>query len=381
MRRTLVRFLALTAGFFALYALTAQRGLGWGDSGEFQHWVLHGCPVGVKYPSQHPLYLAAARLVASTPFGVTLVSAFFGALSVGGLYLCVRRRPPAVLFGLSHMLWWNSCVAEVQTMNLAFTGFETALLLRAVETRGVCALTLLFALNGLHTGVHNFAFLCLPVFLFTAFRLRFRPLSVAIALLGWALGAAGFLRASLAALAGDGPVGWFRLMMVGDYGAKVCGLLPSDGMVTGFNFALAALSFAVPAALAWWSRGRPSAAGESARIRRVAVGALFAVNALFWVRYFVPDQAMFVLPTLFFAYVMLGTAEIRANRLAALALLQVLLPVAAYLALSGLPLPQGRGRHGDRDDAAYFALPWKMNEDSADRHAAAIGGIWDGYPE
>ena len=35
------RFLSLACGFFALYALTAQRGLGWGDSAEFQDWVLN----------------------------------------------------------------------------------------------------------------------------------------------------------------------------------------------------------------------------------------------------------------------------------------------------------------------------------------------------
>ena len=33
-----------------------------------------------------------------------------------------------------------------------------------------------------------------------------------------------------------------------------------------------------------------------------------------------------------------------------------------------------------RDDATYFAHPWKCNEDSAARYAAECGGTWTGYP-
>ena len=107
LKRTSSRFLVLALGFFALYALTAQRGLGWGDSAEFQDWILNHAEwiCGTQFSNAHPFYVVFCRLVAGTPFAVTLVSAFFGALSVGGLYLCTRQVALSVLFGLSHMLW------------------------------------------------------------------------------------------------------------------------------------------------------------------------------------------------------------------------------------------------------------------------------------
>ena len=133
--RALNGFLALSVGFFLLYALTAQRGWGWGDSAEFQDWALNQNAVicGPHFSNAHPLYVCFCRLVAGSPFAVTLVSSFFGAMSVGGLFLCTRRFGLSVVFGLSHMLWWNSCLAEVQAMNLTFTAFETVLLLRFLD--------------------------------------------------------------------------------------------------------------------------------------------------------------------------------------------------------------------------------------------------------
>ena len=66
---------ALFTAFFALYAFTAQRGLGWGDSGEFQHRILDladgmtkGCD---SLATAHPLYVLLGKCVASSPFAVS----------------------------------------------------------------------------------------------------------------------------------------------------------------------------------------------------------------------------------------------------------------------------------------------------------------------
>ena len=64
---TTLRFAALVAAFFALYALTAQRGVGWGDSGEFQHRILD-LPDGIlggceSFAVAHPLYVALGKLL------------------------------------------------------------------------------------------------------------------------------------------------------------------------------------------------------------------------------------------------------------------------------------------------------------------------------
>ena len=48
---------------------------------------------------------------------------------------------------------------------------------------------------------------------------------------------------------------------------------------------------------------------------------------------------------------------------AALALMQVVLPVLAYSVASQFPVPEERrGLHGGRDDARYFTIPWRFPE-------------------
>ena len=345
--RALNGFLALSVGFFLLYALTAQRGWGWGDSAEFQDWVLNQNAVicGPHFSNAHPLYVCFCRLVAGSPFAVTLVSSFFGAMSVGGLFLCTRRFGLSVVFGLSHMLWWNSCLAEVQTMNLAFTAFETVLLLRFLdrgEWRWFAGLVLL---NGIHLNAHNLALLALPVFA-AAFlvRARGRRLALAVPFAAlWALGACGWVWAA-----------WTRGLsdvLVGAYGEKVLGLLPANGTLTMFNFFLAFLSFFAPLSIWWWTR---------CCSRNAFVWALFATNLIFWIKYFVPDQATFLLPTLFFVYVLVSCAELGGKRLVVLVALQLLLPLMAWQVLAVLPRPDWKTAHEGRNDAAYFALPWKI---------------------
>ncbi len=372
MRRALVTALSVSAGFFVLYALTAQRGMGWGDSAEFQDWVLrHSAFIcGPQFSNAHPFYVSFCRAVARTPFAVTLVSSFFGALSVGGLYLCTRRVALSVLFGLSQMLWWLSAVAEVQTMSLALTAVETALLISLTEAEATteartaranaARLFLLAVISGVHLGVHNFAVLswpilvCLPVVLVR--RGVCRTGGAACALLGWLLGASVWLFHLVA----RGP----KDVLVGAYGAKAIGILPTNGVQTAFNFALAALSFFVPLALAWWNRRTLRAMFAPARLFGGADGfllALLVVNFLFFVRYFVPDQSQFLLPTLFYAYVLLRRVGPSVNRAVALAVLQVLLPIFFYFIVSQLPVPPERKeRHPGRNEARYFCLPWKI---------------------
>lgn len=359
MKRRVPSFLLLAAGFFALYALTAQRGTGWGDSAEFQEWVLGGASLvcGPHFSNAHPFYVGFCRLVASGPTAVTLVSSFFGAISVALLFLCTDRLALAVLFGLSQMAWWLSTVAEVQTMNLAFTAFETWCLVECGRSgrRALAWLCAAALAAGVHLCVHNFALLALPVYAFflVRFALARRGADRAVAALAplacWAAGASYWLWN----LAARGPAD----VLYGAYGAKVAGALPESWTATAFNFALVSLSFAVPAAVAWWERRRVRWVEGAADHMLLA---LFAVNFVFFVRYFVPDQSQFVLPTLFYAYMLLRKASVSRTRLAALAAVQVLLPVFAYFVARELPTPAERqDRHPGRDDARYFILPWK----------------------
>lgn len=381
MSATLKKFSALALGFFVLYALTAQRGLGWGDSGEFQHWVLDcsGLLCAESFSNSHPLYVWFARLVSGSPLHVTLVSAFFGALSVGGLFLCSRNLPVSVLFGLAHMPWWLSCLAEVQTMNLAFTAFGTLAFLRYLGTgASVWLLTAAF-LAGLQLEVHNFALLALPVYA-VFFLLRSRSMPVgrifglgALAVAVWALGASYWLYSITERGLAD--------VLVGRYGGKVSGFIPESPKLSLFNLAMSAMSFFTPAALVLWNRtglGKVACGSYGAK----AVVALFAVNFAFFARYFVPDQATFALPSLFFAFLFVSGFPMSRSRFAALAAIQMLLPVLALQIARQLPVKENlKLRHKYRDEAAYFALPWKFNENSADRYAAEKTGPWDGYPD
>ena len=365
MKRQRLESILLFAGFFALYALTAQRGTGWGDSAEFQDWVLNHAEFvcGPQFSNAHPLYVALCRLFASGPTSVTLVSSFFGALAVVGLHLCTRRVALAVLFGLSQMAWWLSCVAEVQTTSLALTAFETWLFLGGLERvrsggpHGTVFLSIAAFLSGLHLSVHNFALLSLPVYAVAvvwAFVRRgedgARRMSVAAMcaiVLSWSVGASIWMWHAFSRGIGD--------VLFGRYGAKVFGIAPASWTHAGFNFFIAALSFAVPAALAWWHRKSLRAFAWN-----IWIVALLAVNFLFWIRYFVPDQSQFLLPTLFYVYVLMKDVKIGGNRFVALALMQVVLPILAYSAASQLPVPEERrGLHDGRDDARYFTIPWR----------------------
>lgn len=366
MKRLRLETALLFAAFFALYALTAQRGIGWGDSAEFQEWVLEHSEFvcGPQFSNAHPLYVAFCRLFAVGPTSVALVSSFFGALAVVGTFLCIRRFALAVLFGLSQMLWWLSCVAEVQTMSLAMTAFETWIVMTGLGRvrggfvkSGATWLSAAALLSGLHLSVHNFAVLSLPVYAVLMFRSLPVPASIAVAAC-WALGASPWIYHAFTRGLGD--------VLFGSYGAKVFGILPVNWTQTGFNAFLASLSFLVPALLALWkakSAGiTPKAVlrGHGVPRDRMWIAVLFLVNFAFWIRYFVPDQSQFLLPTLFYAYILTGDAEVGGKRFAALALMQLLLPVLAYSALSRLPVPEGRrGLHGGRDDARYFAIPWR----------------------
>lgn len=376
MRRKLLTFGLIVAGFLALYAVTAQRGLGWGDSGEFQHRILD-CAGGLlegcdSFATAHPPYVLLAKLMCSTPYHVTFISCLFGALAVGAFYLCSRQIALTLIFGLSHAVWWLSCVAEVYTMSLTFVALETLCLLSYLRNRRLPWLIGLFFLNALHLNLHNIALLSLPVYavlLVRDGRVNGVMRSL-LPILAWLAGAAYWLQALV--------VRGFADVLTGSYGAQATGILPENWMIAAFNLALASMSFFVPLALAWWNR---SLGSRRELAGRGFLAALLIVHFLFFVRYFIISQFTFVLPSLFFAYLLASAFELRRDRAIALAVIQLLLPLMAWQVLDQLPRPEFYARHKYRNDAAYFALPWKFADDSADRYAAELGGVWNGYPD
>ena len=405
--------------FFLLYALTAQRGYSWQDSGEFQFRIATWDVVWfVGIAVAHPGYVLLGGLFshALAPlFGIAMSATLFSSACMGmALYLfghLARRatgRPAAafaatVALGLAHMVWWLSTVAEVYTLSLALFFGELLLLLAILDREEDghrpswplwCAL--LFV-NGVHFSVHNFALLDLAVYGVLALRsatrrgglraLAFLP-SLAVVFL---VGAAPILWLAVGELrAGDSFSGVLESIA---FGKAFAGQVLSTAKVrTGFlvaNYGIAALSlFLTPV---WWfafrpTRDKPKCGGR--RVFRRALLALTVVHAIFWVRYFVPDQATFLLPTLgliaLWSAIGLAHAPRRAIVAATLAgaALQVGAPALAVAILHRPPLDTlAEKLHprqlAGRDESAYWLLPWKHNERSADDFAKAAARQMD----
>jgi hypothetical protein len=372
------------------------------------------------------------------PFGTTLFSAFSMSVTLFLLFIIVRRATgrigPALLatitLGLAHMARWMSTMAEVYAPSLAFSMAELLLLdlaVRRPERRRIF-LPLLFLVSGIHFSFHNFALLNLPVWIVAAFgrsvvgsliRLFVDSLHrlfvdsskcrassenlksqisnsksnisyllsaiyYLLSLSLFALGASPILYlAACEARVGAGGADILRSILFGDgYMGDVLGLSKVSAGRVAASYALAALSVLAPA----WAlsiRGMRTPATDSpSRVMRRALAALTVIHAVFWCRYFVPDQATFILPLLGYLAVWTGIGAAALPRTAlrriviVSAAVQMFVPPLALVAARRCELCQNilsaRRQVPYRDEAAYWILPWKHNERSAEAFARAV---------
>ena len=397
--RGIIAAALLVAGFAALYAFTAQRGLSWGDSGLFQERVLgndlHG-NAGIALA--HPLYVALAHLFSRVIpawcrlWALNALSGLLGALAVGVMFACAWRFArsvraatlAAMSLGLAHMFWWLSTMSEVYTFSAFLLACETYALIVAVQERQTLPMVAALLANGVHFSVHNFALLSLPVHLAALAWLaikepgcrRVPPFAAAAVM--WLTGSLPILLMAADRYREMGSLGATVLdVLVGRYGAAVAGNMGVPVRVTLFNFALAGMSFCLPC---WLLAATAIRRVREFRIRRpetVFLAVLLFVHAIFWVRYRVADQATFLLPTLFLALLAISPILATVRRpfifAAATILASVLVPcvTAAALDAHAARLLKQRGPLPFRDDLRYFAFPWKHDEDSADRFVEA----------
>lgn len=126
-RRDWIQAALVAAIVFALYAATSPRTVAFEDDGLF---ILAAYFLGVAHPPGYPLFVLIGKLFTFLPFGsvayrVHLASGFFGGLTCGVLWLCVRTmlesRPAAYLaafaLGFSPVFWSQAIIAEVYTLN------------------------------------------------------------------------------------------------------------------------------------------------------------------------------------------------------------------------------------------------------------------------
>jgi hypothetical protein len=136
-------------GLFVLYAASASRSVALEDDGLF---VLSSYFFGVEHAPGYPLFTLMGRLFTLIPIGsvayrVHLASAFFGALTCGALWMCVRflvqgrlaATLAALALGLSPVFWSQSIVAEVYTLNTFLYLVLIYLGLRACPAAGAAA--------------------------------------------------------------------------------------------------------------------------------------------------------------------------------------------------------------------------------------------------
>ncbi len=381
--------------FCLLYAFTAQRGVSWGDSGLFQYRLLTGDLVGEGgLACAHPLYiLTGTFLLKFVPraldfWFMNALSGFWMSCALALLYRGARLfgatatgASLAVLtLGLSHAAWSMSTLAEVYTLSLFALSLEVYFGLRFLKRGRARDFVLMAFANGLHFGVHNFALLNLPVHAVLAGRLmrERRAGALVLASVVWLIGALPILLLGVEDYRGGGEllasvknvlVG--NASIVGGVGGIFAKTILLNFMLTGLTLALPL--FLVGARFYWTSFGKVRTRPE---FRFVA--ALFAVQFVFWIRYFVPDQWTFALPTLFLAVLLFSAAAREIGRPRLFACLTVLLGVLAPLALNAatsfLPSALRQVRfHVARDNMRYFVVPWKQNERSAEDFAVSVG--------
>jgi hypothetical protein len=387
--------------FSLLYALTAQRGVSWQDSGMFQWRVLNGDYVGQRgLALGHPLYIAAAQILKWIPIG-TLAGRlnFFSGLGMAValanlaavLTLLTGRRWIGLLtvamLAVAHTVWWLSTLAEVYTWSVAGLTAELWLLVVLVRRPSGQRLAGLAFVSGLGLSLHNLALLPLPIYFVLVIvlivRKRLAGWALAVGAVAWLAGASVYLGFVIhhAVATGD-IVATMRSALFGRYAAQV---LNASSLSQNFkaNMALSALNFIsmlAPLAIVGWLRmgrriGRPLTA---------ALGAVTAMEVLFFIRYPVPDQFTFILPTMVMVALSAGIGlSVLADTSRRVRICTMLLCIASVIAspalyAAGPTLLRSAGIRVSRsrklpfrNEMRYWLIPWKQNEDSAWRFSVA----------
>jgi len=385
--------------FSLLYLATCQRGVSWQDSGNFQWRVMTGDYTGsLGLALAHPLYIAAGRVVTSIPIGpfaarlnffsgMGMAVALANVMAVATLLTGRRWIGVAVacMLSVSHTVWWLSTIAEVYTWSVAGLTGEIWLLVMLIRRPRWGTLAGLALVSGLGWCVHNFSLLPLPVYLTVVIVLvakrRLPAWSLAAAAGAFCVGAGWYLAMiGHEAVATGSLVGAVRSALVGGYGGKVLNV-SAVSMHVKENAALMAMNLAGllgPMAIVGWARLRRRLGGALAG----SLGAITVIHVVFVARYNVPDQFTFVLPTLVMVALAaaVGLAELaeRSRRWQVVAMVACGVSIAvapvffaaapALASLAGVDLPE---RQRFRNELRYWLVPWKQNEDSAERFAFA----------
>jgi len=388
----------LCAGLL-LYALTVQQGVAWQDSGARQLRILTGDYTGnLGLALAHSLYIAIGRLFLLLPrvADVTLLNFCSGAgmaitlanVSVLGFLLTGRRwigLMTAGMLAVMHTPWWLATIAEVYTWNTAFFTAELIFLIVCLRKPSLSTVTGLFLLAGLNVSVHNMALLSLPVYgicvLILVCRRSLPVVCIPIAAAAWLCGAVPLVWLLVQETLQTGSLqASVESMLFGRYAGDVLNVSLSSPLMV-VNAALSSLNF-LHAGLVLGVLGWAVMVKRIGKPLAWSLFALLSLHGLFFLRYSVPDQFMFILPTLvLFSLGMAVGMDVLACRSAAMrkavvvaCLFSIVLMPLTYAALPPIlrafDLDVKRARVlAFRDEMRYWIVPWKHNEHSAEQFA------------
>lgn len=395
--------------FLVVYAMTANRGVQWQDSGSHMLRIIteemvNPRGLALSHPLHHWLGRAAVWTGLFSPaYAITLVSSIAGALAVANLFGCVwslTGRGWASLYaacslGVAHTFWQMATVTETYTLVAALLSAELWVLVVFLERPTRWRLWLIFALGGLGVSNHNLGALTFPIVMVVAIvavrRRRVTGRDVGIGLIFWLLASSSYtaLIVSEVARSGDFTATVSSALFGNAYRHDVLNVSVTAQRMW-INVAFVLLNFPgllVPLAVVGVFRGPDGDAGRV--IRRVLVAGLL-VHALFAVRYPVVDQHMFFIPTYVYLAIFGGigmdrvmrSGAKRGHRFARAAFFFLVITPLLYAAAPGIAkrvhVLDGYVRNKPyRDDYVYVFTPWSISDRSAEMmsdRALALAG-------
>jgi hypothetical protein len=246
----------------------------------------------------------------------------------------------------------------------------------------------LFLINGLSLNVHNFALVSLPVYggmlVFFVMKKKISAKYLFFSVTAFCAGASIYLYSIFDFVCKGESISYaLSSALFGEFSDAVLNVNTRWAFFK-VNAALASLNFVsmvVPFAVVGWINMRRKLGGVSAFF----VGGLTLAHFIFVVRYAVPDQFMFLLPSLllimFAASLGMKTLYERYNKRSVLiaVIISCIIPLIIYVnfvsIISFFEITVNRKTlRPFRDEIRYWAVPWKHTEYSAERFAAEALG-------
>ena len=282
----------------------------------------------------------------------------------------------AAIFTLTHTVWWLSTIAEVYTLSLAGLSTELWLLILLLRKPRWYLLAGLAFVNGLGLAIHNLALLPLPVYgmvaLFLIKRKRLPIWSSVVALFCYLIGAAPISLSLVAVFAFHTGNIWNTLQtaLFGRYVTSVFNLTSFSASFK-VNAVLIALNFVnvlLPLAIVGWMNFRK----RIGHMLATALGAITLIELIFAIRYNVPDQFTFFLPSLFMIavaagiglWVLVDTSRSWRNAAIIACIVSIIIQPLFYAVMprlveaSGIAVNRARVL-SFRNEVRYWLVPWE----------------------